>query len=416
MSDTVVGLNRIEQAKETFLEEAARAVALEPGALGESPDEVVSFLRRYFRHVATEDLTSRSPADVAAMALSHRELAGSRPQGTAAVRVFTPDADAGGGSARHTVVEVVCSDMPFLVDSVTAELSRHDRAIHLVVHPQLVVRRDVTGALLEVCNTWRPPDSSSDAEVESWMHVEIDREPDEAEREGLATDLQRVLRDVREAVEDWPKMRSSALKIAEGFADAAPAGVAPQEAAEATELMRWLADDHFTFMGYREYVLVTEDGAERLDAIPGSGLGILRSDPPKTPGHGRLPAAVRERVREPRLLVLTKANSRSTVHRPAYLDYVGVKVFDDAGEVVGERRFLGLFTSAAYNESIQRIPVLRRKAAEVRTRSGFTATSHSGKDLLQILETYPRDELFQISVADLEPIVVSVLHLQERRQ
>ncbi len=114
--------------------------------------------------------------------------------------------------------------------------------------------------------------------------------------------------------------------------------------------------------------------------------------------------------------MLTKANSRSTVHRPAYLDYVGVKVFDDQGAVVGERRFLGLFTSAAYNESIQRIPVLRRKAAEVLSRSGFTKTSHSGKDLLQILETYPRDELFQISIEDLQQTVLSVLHMQERRQ
>jgi hypothetical protein len=125
---------------------------------------------------------------------------------------------------------------------------------------------------------------------------------------------------------------------------------------------------------------------------------------------------VRSRAREKRLLVLTKANSRSTVHRPAYLDYVGIKTFDEAGEVVGERRFLGLFSSSAYTESALRIPVLRRKVMQVLERSGLSVTSHSGKDVVQILETYPRDELFQVSIDDLEPVVMSVLHLKERRQ
>ena len=151
--------------------------------------------------------------------------------------------------------------------------------------------------------------------------------------------------------------------------------------------------------------------------MPGSGLGILRADQAQSGDAGRLPRGVSTLARQRQLCVVTKANSRSTVHRPAYLDYVGVKTFDDAGEVVGERRFLGLFTSAAYNESIQRIPVLRRKAAEVLARSGFSSNSHSGKDLLQILETYPRDELFQIGSDDLAADRArACMHLQERRQ
>ena len=192
-----------------------------------------------------------------------------------------------------------------------------------------------------------------------------------------------------------------------------------QEVAEATELLRWLADDHFTFLGYREYVLLRGGRPRRrLLAVPGTGLGILRARPGRSPvTSGRLPRGVRSQARQRQLLVLTKANSRSTVHRPAYLDYVGVKTFDEAGEVVGERRFLGLFTSAAYNQSIQRIPVLRRKAAEVlASAAGSASSSHSGKDLLQILETYPRDELFQIGSDDLAATALGVLHLQERRQ
>jgi glutamate dehydrogenase len=402
----------LEQAKNELLD---RAAALDSE---DRTGTVREFLHRYYRHVAAEDVVARSAEEVLAAPLAHRQLAESRPQGTATVRVSTPGAEDGGGLPPHSVVEVVCDDMPFLVDSVTAELSRHGRAIHLVIHPQLVVRRDVAGRLLEVCNASTAQGGGEGAVVESWMHIEIDREPDAGERDRLAADLDRVLRDVREAVEDWPKMRTRADQVADEVAAAPPAGVDRREVEETTELLRWLADAHFTFLGYREYVLRPgEDGGEdRLVAVPGSGLGILRADQPQDPDYGRLPRDVAALARKRTLCVVTKANSRSTVHRPAYLDYVGVKSFDAAGNVVGERRFLGLFTSAAYNESIHHIPVLRRKAAEVLARSGFSANSHSGKDLLAILETYPRDELFQVSTDDLETTAIAVLHLQERRQ
>jgi glutamate dehydrogenase len=423
-----------------LLEKAASILAGDGSAAGPGDaNAAAAFLRRYFRHVAADDLVGREPADLAGAALSHRALAANRPQGTALVRVHTPGVEADGWSAGgNSVVEVIVDDMPFLVDSVTAELNRHKRAIHLVVHPQLVVRRDVAGRLLEVLDTSVADPSSPDDVVESWMHLEVDQQLGRADTgdvsgptgadddAALTADLERVLRDVREAVEDWPKMRATALRLAQEMTDSPPAGLPEQEVAEAVELLRWLSDDHFTFMGYREYVLEPVDaqpaapdadpGRERIVALSGTGLGILRADQLQRPDLGLLPAEASARAREPRLLVITKANSRSTVHRPAYLDYVGVKTFDDTGQVVGERRFLGLFTSAAYTQSIQRIPVLRRKAAELMQRSGFSPMSHSGKDLLQILETYPRDELFQISVDDLAAISTSVLHLQERRQ
>ncbi|MBA2769588.1 MAG: NAD-glutamate dehydrogenase [Sporichthyaceae bacterium] len=409
----------LEHAKDQVIERASHASGRAPDGVTEglgSAAELGSFLRRYYRHVPPEDVVSRSPDDVLAIALSHADVAAHRPQGTASIRVSTPEAQG------HSIVQVVCDDMPFLVDSVTAELSRHGRAIHLVVHPLLVVRRDVAGRLLAVCDASSLAEAGSDGAgtgewiAESWMRIEIDREPDSEACAALTADLERVLRDVREAVEDWPKMRDLALRIADDVASDPPAGLADLEVSETTELLRWLADAHFTFLGCREYALSSDGGQDRLVAVPGTGLGILRADQPQSSDAGLLPPEVSERAREPQLVVITKANSRSTVHRPAYLDYVGIKTFDTSGRVVGERRFLGLFTSAAYNESIQRIPVLRRKAAEALSRSGFSATSHSGKDLLQILETYPRDELFQISVDDLEQTGTSVLHLQERRQ
>ena len=407
-------LSKLDDAKAEVLARAAEVGERRRAARdGEPP--VGAFLQAYYRHVAAEDVVGRDPVDVYGAAMSHKQLAARRPQGTAVVRVFTPSVEEHGWSSGHTVVEVVTDDMPFLVDSVTAELTRRGRALHLVIHPQLAVCRDVTGAMHRLL----PDDTHDDESVaESWMHIEIDRETEEGDLADLASALQHVLRDVREAVEDWPKMRDRALRLAQELGEAPPVGLPADEVAEGQELLTWLADDHFTFLGYREYRLGGPDGddADALLAVPGSGLGILRNDQVQRPGAGRLPADALALARQKQLLVLTKANSRSTVHRPVYLDYVGVKAFDESGEVVGERRFLGLFSSAAYTESAQRIPVLRRKVAQVLERSGLTATSHSGKDLVQIIETYPRDELFQVPVEELQPVVMSVLHLKERRQ
>ncbi|MEU3534472.1 MULTISPECIES: NAD-glutamate dehydrogenase [Streptomyces] len=430
---------KLDEAKAEMLERAARVAENSPvggnlptGSTGEgSPDtpdseSTLAFLQRYYLHTAPEDLTDRDPVDAFGAAVSHYRLAESRPQGTANVRVHTPTVEENGWTCSHTVVEVVTDDMPFLVDSVTNELTRGGRGIHVVIHPQFVVRRDITGKLLEILPTPAtsvdPAELPHDAHIESWIHVEIDRETDRADLKQITSDLLRVLSDVREAVEDWDKMREAAARVAgELESEPVPADLPKAEVEEARELLRWLATDHFTFLGFREYEL---RGDDTLAAVPGTGLGILRSDPqhaeddqhPVSPSFERLPADARAKAREHKLLVLTKANSRATVHRPSYLDYIGVKKFDKDGNVVGERRFLGLFSSAAYTESVRRVPVIRRKVAEVLDRAGFSPNSHDGRDLLQILETYPRDELFQTPAAELQSIVTSVLYLQERRR
>ncbi|AXG78147.1 NAD-glutamate dehydrogenase [Streptomyces paludis] len=395
-----------------------------PGGPG-GQDALLAYLQRYYLHTAPEDLAGRDPLDIAGAALSHYRLAAHRPQGTASVRVHTPTVEENGWTCSHSVVEVVTDDMPFLVDSVTNELSRQNRGIHAVIHPQVVVRRDVTGKLIEVLpeGTATAAERPHDAVTESWIHVEVDRETERADLKQITADLLRVLSDVRETVEDWEKMRNAALRIAEELPGEPTADdLRDQEVEEARELLRWLAADHFTFLGYREYQLTDSDA---LSAVPGTGLGVLRSDPvhaaadddhPVSPSFSRLPADARAKAREHKLLVLTKANSRATVHRPSYLDYVGVKKFDAKGNVIGERRFLGLFSSAAYTESVRRVPVIRRKVAEVLKGAGFSPDSHDGRDLLQILETYPRDELFQTPVDELRSIVTSVLYLQERRR
>ncbi|MFG1624774.1 NAD-glutamate dehydrogenase [Kribbella sp. NPDC049227] len=376
------------------------------------PAKLRTFLERYYRYVAAEDVAERQPTDCLGAARHHYKTAASRPQGTAKVHVFTPTLEEHGWSADgRTVVEIVVDDMPFLVDSASMAITDHNLELQLLIHPQFVVRRDVAGTLQEVLDDTEPSDAH-DLVRESWMHLEIERIADVAEHRALEQALQTVLHDVREAVEDWPKMHEKAVSIAEEL-NAADLPVGENEVEEARELLEWLADEHFTFLGYREYDFTMEGEQGILRGRPGTGLGILRPDP--KPNSGKLPPEVSAKARERKLLILTKANSRSTVHRSTYLDYVGIKQFDANGDPVLERRFIGLLSSTAYTESVMQVPVLRRKALELFRLTGFDPNSHSGKGLLDVLETYPRDELLQAPVEDLLPIVQSVLHLQERR-
>ena len=382
------------------------------------------FLRDYYEHLAEEDSRAYSPDVLASRAETHREVAAVRVPGTANIKIVDePD---------QSVVYIVTDDMPFLVDSVNAELVRQNSAIHLVLHPLFVVTRNRetarlvkvdrvpssigissgdTAALPSLSHLIAQGDNAS--HMESWIAVEIDPAGEEAHQR-LIEGLQRVLGDVRAAVEDWPKMRNKALQIAQDLDNVANASQI-EELRQAQDLLRWLDDGNFTFLGYREYDLVNEAGEDVLELREDSGLGLLRSG---ADGHHvqHLTVAGRKKAREKRALVITKANSRSTVHRPAYLDYIGVKSFDAAGNVNGEQRFIGLFATSAYAGSVRNIPIVREKVEAVLREAGFPPHSHSGKDLLGILETYPRDELFQIEVSDLAATATGIQRLQERRR
>jgi glutamate dehydrogenase len=374
----------------------------------EVSEQLTAFLRQYYRFVAEEDLADREPAALLEAARSHLEMAQQRTPGTALVRVLAPGLEDEQWYAPRAIVQVATDDMPFLVDTVSAELTRHDLRIRLVIHPVVTVRRDAIGRLVDVV----PPDEAGpDLVRESFIHVELDRLPEGVEPGPLRNDVRRVLEDVRAAVEDWDKM---AARLEEAAVEAP----ATDEGDEIRALAAWMLDKSFTFLGFREYSLSSEDGDAALCSVPGTGLGILRDAgfAPVSRSFAKLPAEVRRRALDPTLLTITKANSRATVHRPAYLDYVSVKRLGDEGRPIGERRFLGLFSATAYAASVTSVPVVRRKVQEVLDGSGFRPGSHDYKALLAVLEDHPRDELFQATSDELLTTALGILHLQERRQ
>ena len=403
------------------------------GDLREAVGDLTGYLHAYYRHVAAEDVAAFGAGRLAAVASQHAALAARRAQGRPLVRVTAAAARAAAGPAGaiaafgpvRVVVDIVTDDMPFLVDSVTMELNRHQADINLIVHPRLVVYRDVTGALHGVSGSLNGARPAPGEITESWIHVEIASLGDRVPLPDLETALRRVLDDVRVTVEDQPKMTAAAASLAVSVAGE-DAGVplpgragppSPDSAdTEAGELLAWLADGHFIFLGYREYDLVPGDDGEALRAVPGTGLGFLRHDRQRSESFAALPADIRAKARDPHRLVLARGNSRSTVYRNKYLDSVSVKKLGRDGRVIGEWRFLGLYTYAAYTESIARIPVLRRKLADVLAAAGDTPDSHDGNDLIEILENYPREELFQISTSQLTEIAAAVLRLRERKQ
>ena len=424
----------LEDNKADLLAKAGGLAARAKGPGGPPADAAAGLLTAYYRHVAPEDVVDRGEVDVYGALASQLKLAQTRPQGTARVRVFTPTVPEHGWSAGgHTVVEVVTDDMPFLVDSMTMALTDResglDHTVHVVIHPLFEAVRDVAGELRDVRvadesqglgddneSTGAVDDGGLETVQESWMHIEIDRVTDEDELAEIEARLQRVLRDIRDAVEDWPRMQARLLDIVAEIEARPPTLPDSDEVAQSVAFLRWLADDHFAFLGYREYTLEELGDELALSADPATGLGILRGDQLQSAAFQKLPEAVRERAREPHVLVLAKANSKSTVHRAAYLDYVGVKRFDENDQVTGERRFLGLFSSATYTESVLRIPVLREKVDEVLETVGIDPRSHTGKQLLNVLENYPRDELFLTPIEELIPIAEAVMLTRERRQ
>ncbi|MEV4643846.1 NAD-glutamate dehydrogenase [Saccharopolyspora sp. NPDC049357] len=389
-----------EMAKRRLLD---RAVEFAP--------ELGELLRTYYRHVPAEELVDDDPNDLVGALRSHHRLAANRAAGRPLVQIFNPTLADHGWQSQATVVQTVTDDMPYLVDSLIAELGRDNADVLRVIHPIVVVRRDLAGELLEVLPEADPSDPPAGAMAESWMFVEVGQVVDSERLAALKQNLDGVLNDVREVVEDTERMHSCVRALADEL-EKNPPPLPTEEVADGAGLLRWLADGHFTFLGYRHYELVEDDG-EALQAVLASGLGVLRSD---SIASRSLTTGPDSKALSKELLVLTQAGAPSTVHRPVHPFYVGVKTFDDSGRVNGEHRFLGLFTTTALHEDVLDIPFVERRVREVIHRAGFPLESYSGQRMLEEIQSYPRTELFSTDFETLQETLTGVLALAERRK
>jgi len=375
---------------------------------GDQVPALEAFARQYFGQVDQEDMAERQVHDLYGVLLSHWNFIRKYSGGTR-IKVYNPRLEEHGWASTHTVIEIVSDDMPFLVDSIGMEVNRQGLTLHLIIHPVMKIVRDQSGQFVQFS------EQGDAGAYESIIHVEVDRRTQPAQLEALQRGLEQALGDVRAAVGDWPAMRQ---RLQEIIADAAHNFPRGEAAEEASAFLQWLAEDNFVLLGCRDYDLLTDQAESELHIRPGTGLGILREtgQDSRSASFAALAPELKTQASQPTLLTITKSNTRSRVHRPGYMDYVGVKVFDAHGRVVGERRLLGLLTSTAYHTNPLRIPLLRRKLESVTSRAGFLSKSHAAKALATILEQYPRDELFQISLDELYHNVMGILRLGERQR
>ncbi len=356
-----------------------------------------------------EDLARCTAQELAGIAEDAWSFLAERKAGTPKFRFEPSRVSPAGVSGGISILEIVNDDMPFLVDSVIGEINQRGLDIRLFLHPVFVVERDEAGRLIHF---GAGPRSSR---RESFIHIDVEGAADPSQRMELIAALETILADVRVSVQDW---RAMLARIGEIIAELRtnPPPLAADEIAEAIQFLEWIEDDNFTLLGARDYSFTESDDV--LAPAFDTGLGLLRSRDMSLLRRWNQPLyitpAIREFLEEPRLLIVTKSAARSRVHRRVYLDYIGVKRFDRDGKLVGEHRFCGLFTSTAYTRSARSIPYLRHKIDGIIRRAGFDASSHSGKALVNVLETYPRDELFQIDEDTLYQFALTILRLDER--
>lgn len=387
---------------------------------GGSPnhDLFLEFVRLYYSQASYEDLKSWKLNDLLGMVEKHWLLMVNRKPLESNLVIYNTDPQRDQWYSEHTIIQVVTDNMPFLVDSMRMEIERLGMSTHLMIYMGgMQVVRDPQGVILNLSG-YDDADIEN-ATIEAPIYIEIDRHTDPESLQMLEDNLRRVIADVYSAVNDWQLMRSGTLETIENLKKTSSQIIDAQELDDSVAYLEWLLEDHFTYLGMRDYVVNDHSGSMSLDLVPGSGLGVL-SDDSESRKHrlfSDLPEQARRQLLSTKsVLVISKTNTQSTIHRPGYTDYLGIKHFNDEGELIGERRFIGLYTSTAYATNPADIPFLRKKVANVIKATGLPEKSHSGKDLMHILTTFPRDDLFQASVKELLNISLGVLHLQDRRQ
>lgn len=406
---------KFEEGKDVLIE--ALVDKIKHSMTGDQTDLCSEFAKQLYGTVALEDLKEWAIDDLYGAVVNFWSLIAERSPRETKIRIYNPDYERKGWQTTHTVVEVICDDMPFIVDSLRMVINRMGLASHLIIHMGGIrVKRDKKNKVIELLPR-NGPFVPQDVLQEAPIFMEIDRITDPKVIEELHKNMEKVLEDNRAVYEDWGKMRAE-VRASIDELDLAPKSLDVNEVEETKAFLHWIEDHHFTFLGVRDYVLKEKGKETFLEVVPGTGLGVLRDSLNKssTRSISAMNPEAQELTLSPRILVISKMNTLATVHRDAYTDYIGIKRFNNKGVVVGERRIIGLYTSAAYHTNPKHIPFLRHKVALVMENSKLNPRSHAGKVLLNILETLPRDDLIQGTEEELLEICMGIFYMQERRR
>ncbi|MBF7054559.1 NAD-glutamate dehydrogenase [Halomonas sp. KAO] len=378
-------------------------------------EAVGAFAKYFYAAIPLDDLEDRRLDDIYGATLSMWHFLLQFDPADPKVRVFNPDFEEHGWQSPHTFVAVLHEDMPFLVDSVRIELNRRGMTVHAIHNAVLATERDRGHRLLSVTS---PKDSAAPAQRESLIVIEIDRHSDSEELQEMQASLEEVLVDVRTAVADFDPMRAKVEEALSELRTCCPPQTDPDDHAEAITFLEWMLEDNFTFLGYDTYSVKGTADKETFEKEKGSELGVFRLDQPRYRERIRTELGIENGhyVLVPELLTFSKSAHHARIHRPTYPDYISIDRYDEQGRLIGEHRFLGLFTASVYNESPRNVPILRRKLKAVMEIAGFNPKGHNGKQLLQILEVYPRDDLFQIDTEELAQTALGILSIRERRR
>ena len=396
-----------DRTKQQLLKKIKTAIADRVDA--EAAERAAVFCDTFFKRVPINKMNEESTDKVAAMVISQLQFLQQRKKGELAIRVFNPEKSREGWECEHTVVELSNDDMPFLVDTSSMVMHELNLGVHLIVHPVLNVERTPGGKLKSFHLR-----STKKSAKESFIHIHFDKQTDPAVLASVETSLRARLDQVRKSVEDWQAMKDYLEVVISGFGENAP-DLPESVRQECVDFLNWVNDDHFMFIGARSYDIVEKGNIASLRVIDGTGLGLLREDGKTVLSRPIASVSDESRFNPKAPLIVTKANNRSPMHRSGYMDYIGVLRFNKKGKVIGEHRFIGLFTSLAYQERIADTPLIAMKVKTVLENSGLRENRHAWKSLLHILETLPRDEVFQASSTELLSIAMGVLDLQERQ-
>jgi glutamate dehydrogenase len=331
------------------------------------------------------------------------------------IRVYNTNPHEHNWYSTHSVIEIISEDTPFLLSSILLELNNRDLQVYSLFHPVINVKRSKTGKLISIKEK---NNNTKDANYspEVLIRIEIDKQNDTEELSKIKSAIANVINEVYQVVDDWNNMRAKLIEASEWYKSTLVASKENERTKENIDFLKWIADDNFLFLGFKYSNIIKEKNKYIFKDDETSTLGLLCEKLQNCLNNQNSYYLLKSNEKNNSILAISKSTNKSTIHRPGYLDYIGVKKLNNQGEIIGEWQFWGLFSSVAYNTPIDRIPLVRKKVIKILESTNYAPRSHQGQALKHLLNNYPRDELLQADITDLQLAMKGIIESQERKR